>query len=78
MACDGRLVEPRTEISFVINDSERGRVKFQVYDRISVDDVTMHLIERRLFQLAGGGDAGDDVNRNFKDFLVRENYLEII
>lgn len=78
MSCDGREQDPRVDFSYVVNDPERGRVKFQVFDRISIDDVTLHLIERQLFQLAGGADPGDDVNQNFKDFLIRENYLEII
>lgn len=78
MACDGREQPPRAEVSYVINDPERGRVRFQVFDRISVDDVTLHLVERQLFRIVGGGDPGDEVNRAYKDFLIRENYLEII
>lgn len=78
MSCDGRLQDPRFELEYTVNDSERGRVKIQVYDRISIDEVVMHLIERELFLQVGGPDPGTDVNQNFKDFLIRENYLEII
>jgi hypothetical protein len=37
----------------------------------------LHLVRRQLYLLAGGGDPGDDVNQTFKDFLIRENYLDI-
>lgn len=78
MSCDGPSRDPRFELEYVINDSERGRVKIQVYDRIGMDDLVLHLIERNLYRLVGGADPGDDINPAFKDFLVRENYLEII
>ncbi len=78
MGCDGRLQPPRTEVSFVVNDPERGRVTMQFFDRISIDDVVLHLMERELFRLVGGGAPGDDVNPKFKDFLIRENFLEVI
>jgi hypothetical protein len=77
MACDGRTAPVRSEFSFNVNDVERGSVKFEFYDRISVDDLFLHLVRRQLYLLAGGGDPGDDVNQTFKDFLIRENYLDI-
>jgi hypothetical protein len=78
MACDGREDPARAEVAFVINDSERGNVKMQFYDRISIDDVTVHIIERELFRVVGGNPPGDDLNQKFKDFLIRENFLEVI
>lgn len=78
MGCDGREQSPRTEVSFIVNDPERGKVTMQFFDRVSIDDVTLHLIERELFRLVGGGAPGDDINPNFKDFLIRENFLEVL
>ena len=78
MACqDGRLEPARAEVSITVADPVRGRVKLRFYDRVGIDDVVTHLIERELFRLSGGGDAGIDVNQNYKDFLIRENYLEV-
>lgn len=78
MACtDGRKAPPRSEIAYNINDTNRGSVRFEFYDRVGVDDLTMHLIRRELVRVVGGTDPGDDVNQGLKDFLVRQNYLEI-
>ena len=78
MACDGRTDPARADISFVVNDPERGNVAMKFYDRISIEDVVLHFVERELFKQVGGNDPGDDLNQNFKDFLVRENYLEVL
>lgn len=78
MACtDGRLAPQRIEISYNINDPERGTVRFEFVDRTFIDDLTIHLVRRELFRVVGGQDPGDDVNQNLKDFLVRDNFLEV-
>jgi hypothetical protein len=52
-----------------------GKVKFESFDRISVDDVFLHLVRRELYRLAGGTPPGDDINQKFVDFLIRENFV---
>lgn len=65
----------RQEVSVDMRDRVHGQVRVRVIDRISVDDVSLHLIKRELFRLAGGADPGDDINPLFIDFLIRESYL---
>jgi hypothetical protein len=65
----------RQEVSVDARDRVYGQVRIRVIDRISVDDVTLHLIKRELFRLAGGADPGDELNPLFIDFLVKENYV---
>lgn len=78
MSCtDGRLAPARSEIKYTVMDGVRGNVRFEIYDRACIDDLTIHLIRRELYRLAGGADPGNDVNQGLKDFLIRDNYLEI-
>jgi hypothetical protein len=67
---------PRTESRYTIADLKKGKVNVFIADRISADDVVMHLVERELYRLAGGEDPGTDVNPGFIDFLVRERFIE--
>jgi len=64
----------RNEFTYNITTEEFGKVKVRMIDRISVDDVYLHLVKRELYRLAGGNDAGVDVSREFKDFLIRAGY----
>ena len=66
----------RSASGFMVNDEKRGKVRFKFMDRINVDDVILHLMEREVFRLVGGDDPGEDVNSTFKDFLVREKSLK--
>lgn len=61
----------RQDLSFSMEDVNLGRVKFRVVDRITPDDVVVHMLEREFFRLAGGKAPGDEVDREFVDFLVR-------
>lgn len=61
----------RADVNFTMDDFKRGRVRFRVIDRITPDDVILHLMEREVFLLKGGDPPGDEVNIEFKDFLVR-------
>lgn len=65
----------RLEQDFVVNDKKRGRVRFRVIDRLSPDDVVVHLVERELYRLAGGGDPGDDVNQEFQKFIIHSGAI---
>jgi hypothetical protein len=66
----------RQDEAFTIRDSRHGKVNIRVIDRIGIDDVVLHLIERELFRLNGGADPGVDVSPNFIDFLVREKLVK--
>ena len=68
-------LEPRIQSETDLTDRNSGKVRFRVYDRICIDDLTLHLIKRELYRISGGADPGDDVNDKFKDFLIREGYL---
>ena len=61
----------RQDINFKIDDYKRGNMRVRVIDRITPDDVVLHLMEREFFKLKGGKDPGDELNVEFKDFLVR-------
>lgn len=64
----------RRQREFQVEDINRGKVNFRVIDRITPDDVVIHLIERELYKVAGGADPGDELNQEFIDFLVLERY----
>lgn len=66
----------RSASGFMVLDEKRGKIRFKFMDRINVDDVILHLIERELFRLVGGNDPGEDLNPSFKDFLIREKSLK--
>ena len=61
----------RADINFTMEDFKRGRVRFRIIDRITPDDLILHLMEREVYVLKGGDSPGDEVNVEFKDFLVR-------
>lgn len=61
----------RTEVDFTLQDRNRGKVRFRIYDRITPDDIMVHMIERELFKLVGGADPGDEVSKEFKDFVIK-------
>ncbi len=60
----------RTAVNFTVRDSKKGRVRFDVFDRISADDIMVHLVRRELFRIAGGTPPGDDVDPSFRDFVT--------
>lgn len=64
----------RTQREFQVEDINRGKVNFRVIDRITPDDVISHLIEREIYKVVGGQDPGDELNKEFIDFLVLERY----
>lgn len=64
----------RVQREFQVEDINRGKVNFRVIDRITPDDIISHLIEREIYKVAGGNDPGDELNREFIDFLVLERY----
>ena len=75
-AIDSCEAAPRRESEFTIADPINGRATFRIYDRISIDDVVLHMTRRELFRRAGGRDPGDDIPRDVKDFLLLEYYIQ--
>lgn len=69
-----RNVPPQQVTEFKITATEQGQIRMKVYDRITVDDVTLHLINQSIYNILTKEDPTFDVSRNFKDFLVMERY----
>lgn len=65
---------PRFDQKVSITTTERGKITLRLVDRINVDDVFVHLVNREIFRLLVGDDAGAEVNQNFKDFLLKERF----
>jgi hypothetical protein len=76
MADDHDCGPPRKEAKYTLRDQKHGKVQLRMYDRIGVDDIVLHLVERNLYRLAGGPDPGIDVNQSAVDFVVRERFLQ--
>jgi len=70
--------ETETPVRFdervTITTSEEGRITVRMVDRINVDDVFLHLVNRNLYRLAVGEDHGTDVPVLFKEFLLKERF----
>lgn len=65
---------PRFEQNISITSNERGRITMKLIDRINVDDVFLHLVNREIYRLATGVDAGSEVEPLFKEFLLKERF----
>lgn len=65
---------PRKEFEMTLTTVEKGRMKVQMFDRITVDDVLLHLAQREIVRVVSGVDYGVDVPTAYKDFLVKERY----
>ncbi len=65
----------RSDISFSFKTQKERTFRVRVIDRINVDDVFTHLVKRELFRLAGGEDPGALVDRNMKNFLIKERLV---
>lgn len=65
----------RADLNFTMEDRDRGKVQVRIIDRITPDDIILHLLERELFKLAGGPDPGNDINVEFKDFIVKSGVV---
>lgn len=64
----------RFEQEFTITSVERGATVVKIVDRITVDDVFLHLVNREIFKIKSGYDAGADVESRFKEFLLKERF----
>ena len=71
---DDSEVAPRFAETITLTTQEDGRVVLKLFDRINVDDVFLHLVNRELFRIITGTDESPDVNSLFKDFLLKERF----
>ena len=64
----------RFDQKITLTTSERGRVTVRMVDRINVDDVFLHMVNREIYRVATGIDPGSDVDPLFKEFLLKERF----
>jgi hypothetical protein len=69
-----RTVGPRQKAEFALTVTDLGRIKVKVFDRINVDDVTVHLTVKYLNEILAGTTMDLSVGIPIKDFLVRERF----
>lgn len=55
-----------------MTEQKLGKIRIKVFDRITVDDIGLHLTNQRIFEVISGQDPGYDVAESAKDFLVKE------
>ena len=65
---------PRQSFEFTLTTVERGKIVVTMVDRITVDDVFLHLINREVYRILTSDDPGEDVNYLFRDFLLKERF----
>lgn len=68
------LTVPRQEFQFSLTTAERGKIEVQMFDRIVVDDVYLHLVNQEVFRIITRKPVDDTVNPLFKDFLLKERF----
>jgi hypothetical protein len=66
---------PRQEFQFTLTTTTKGKIRVKMFDRINVDDLFVHLVNRHLFRLVTTEEPSDEIAERFKDFLIRENYI---
>lgn len=66
----------RNEFEFKVETDARGKLTVKMYDRITVDDVFMHLVDQHLYRLVAKKepDNADQVSQYFKDSLLKERF----
>lgn len=67
-------ITPRFDQKITLTTLERGKVTVRMVDRINVDDVFLHLLNREIYRVATGDDPGSDVEPLFKEFLLKERF----
>jgi len=69
------MTTPRTELEFSLTTEEFGKRNFKLVDKLMVEDLVVHLAKREMFRIITGIDEGVDVNREFKDALVLDDFI---
>jgi len=65
---------PRFDQKITLLTTEKGKFSVRMVDRINVDDVFLHLVNREIYRLQSGVDIGVGVEPLFKDFLLKERF----
>lgn len=65
---------PRQEFEFSLTTQERGKITVKMFDRITVDDIFLHLINQEIYMIVTRKDINSEVNQLFKDFLLKERF----
>ena len=68
------MESPRFDQQFTITSTQRGKVRLRMVDRITIDDVYVHMVNRELFRLVTGEDNELVVPQTFKDALLKSRY----
>lgn len=66
---------PRQDIQFTVTGHKKGKIRVKILDRINVDDVYMHDVNKHVYRLLTGDEPGDDVNPLFKQALLKEQFV---
>jgi hypothetical protein len=64
----------RFDQKLTLTSQERGRITIRLVDRITVDDVFLHMVNREIYRLSVGVDPGSGVEPLFKEFLLKERF----
>jgi hypothetical protein len=64
----------RFDQKLTITGQQNGRITIRLVDRINVDDVFLHLVNREIYRISTGTDPGSDVEPLFKEFLLKERF----
>ena len=65
---------PRQSFEFSLTTTERGKITVKMYDRITVDDVYLHLVNQEIFRILTKKAVDSTVNSLFKDSLLKERF----
>ena len=71
---DEEDIPPRQELEFSLTTIERGKIVVQLFDRINVDDVFLHLVNQETYRVLAKKDIEPSVNQLFKDYLLKERF----
>jgi len=66
---------PRQSFKFSFRTLEGDKVTYKMYDRINVDDVFLHLVNRELYLIVTGKNTGNYIPPIYRDALLRERFL---
>lgn len=69
------LTAPREEVEFLISTEEFGKRNFRIVDKLSIDDIVIHLTKREIFRVLTGVDEGVEVPLEFQDPLILDDYM---
>jgi hypothetical protein len=64
----------RQQFEFTLTTVQGGKIVVSMVDRITIDDVFLHLVNREVYRVLTGDDPGNSVDPLFKDFLLKERF----